>query len=337
MEARTQLAPGYQLWEVPGKPLVVHTHLGVGNRLVAEVTWGEAARKRGVPVTGVLIGTIERGDPVVVRVEDFETIDKDDDGAFEDACRKWQPDESRQTYAVGYFRARQSEGFSLAERDLEILDRFFPSPWHIAMLINPSGSQVKAGFFFREDGVFQRITPLEFPIGPKQSTPQETPRKHTRETRTLVPEVVAQVQETVTTLSHRDASPNKRLRGGWVWIPLSFIFLLLGVLLGFQAALTMAPRASENRTPDFGLGLSVSRTDNNLSVKWDRDSAAIHAALRGTLDIRDGNYSKSVPLDAAQLQNGNILYRNSSNSIRFQLVVYPKEGVSITEVTEWKQ
>ena len=30
-----------------------------------------------------------------------------------------------------------------------------------------------------------------------------------------------------------------RLRGGWVWIPLSFVFLLVGTILGFQVALSV--------------------------------------------------------------------------------------------------
>jgi proteasome lid subunit RPN8/RPN11 len=330
MEAKTQPVPGYYVWEVPGKPVAVHLHLGVASRLVAEVTLGQAARKRGAEVCGVLIGTIERGDTSIVRVEDFEPVENEDaDGpaSFQDACSRWQPDESRSAYAVGYFRSRAGHEFLLTPRDLGLLDRFFPSPWHVALLIEPSAN-VRAGFFFREDGAFQRATPLEFSLGRRLAIEEAPPRRRGRDTRTLVPEVVAAEEE---------IPAKKRLRGGWVWIPLCFIFLLLGVLLGFQFALTIAPRLSQSHDQVFSLGLAVSKTGNNLSVKWDREAPAVRAAMSGVLDIADGSYTKSVALDTAQLQNGSILYRNSSNAIKFRLIVYPNTGVSVTETIEWKQ
>lgn len=88
---------------------------------------------------------------------------------------------------------------------------------------------------------------------------------------------------------------------------------------------------------DFSLGLSVTRSDDNLSVRWDRDAAAIHAASRGVLEIEDGSYTKSVDLDPAQLNNGSIIYRNSSGSVRFRLVVYPRARISVTETVDWKR
>jgi hypothetical protein len=337
MGARTQPTPGYYVWEVAGKPVVVHLHLGVVDRLAAEITLGEAARKRGAEVGGVLIGTIERGDPSVVRIDDFETVDDHDEGAgFEDACAHWRPDETRPTYAVGYFRSRAGEGFSLAPRDIELLAKFFPSPWHVALLVKRSPERVAAGFFFREDGAFQQSTPLEFPLGRRELTREEPPprerRRSGRDTRTIVPDVVAQEDDRGSSL----ARSRRPVRGGHVWIPLAFIFLLLGVLVGFQAALTMAPKISDNATKDFSLGLSVSKAAENLSVHWDRQALAVRTAPRGVLEIEDGSYKKSVELDTAQLQNGALLYRNSSNAVKFRLVVYPREGVSVTQTADWR-
>jgi len=128
-----------------------------------------------------------------------------------------------------------------------------------------------------------------------------------------------------------------RIRSGWVWIPLSFVFLLFGVLIGFMASMSWGSKSASSAAADFSLGLTVAKSDDNLSVKWDRQSAAVKSAQRGLLEIEDGGYTKPVDLDAAQLQNGSIIYRNSSGTVRFRLTVYPTTRVSVTETMEWRQ
>jgi hypothetical protein len=369
MGAMTQGVPGYYVWEIPGKPVAIHVHLDVVDRLLVDVMRGfGAVRKRGAEIGGLLIGTIEPGDPTIVRIEDFESIEcgykrgpsylftEDATRPFEDACDRWQPDDSRPAYAVGYFRSNTREGFSLSPDDIELLDACFPSPYHVALLIKPYGTKVSmAGFFVREDGVFPQTTPLEFPFRRRELTGEEAPphrpmterRPRVRGSNALVPTPAIQEAADDRTGSplrsqlgpaYAITSPSKsRLRSGWVWIPLSFIFLLLGVLLGFQAALSVGSKPSSAATPEFGLGLAIAKTDDNLSVKWDRQAVAVRTAQHGLLEIEDGKYTKSVELDTAQLQNGSIIYRNTSKSVRFRLIVYPKAKVSVTETAEWKQ
>ena len=71
------------IWEVPGKPVVVHFPLNVIERLSAEImrTYG-ANPKRSPEVGGLLLGTVirpengetnaEQRPPTIVRVDDFE-------------------------------------------------------------------------------------------------------------------------------------------------------------------------------------------------------------------------------------------------------------------------
>jgi hypothetical protein len=220
----------------------------------------------------------------------------------------------------------------LGPEDLELLDRHFPEPSQVALLIRPYGTKVSAaGFFFREDGLFQESTPLEFPFRRRELAGDEAPTRQTREREPrIVPPAAAVVDTAV-------PAPTK-VRSGWIWVPVSFIFLLLGVLLGFQAAQTMNPRVSSADTEHFALGLTVSKVDENLSVKWDRQAVAIRTSQRGVLEIEDGTYpAKPVDLDSAQLQNGSILYRPSSGRVRFRLVVYPQARLSVTETMEWKR
>ncbi len=333
----------YYAWEVPGKSVSVHINLDVVDRMVADVMRAFAAvPKRGAEVGGILLGAIEHGPVIKVRIDDFEPVESqyksgpsyllsDQDHAhFRDACDHWQPDESRPFYAVGYYRSHTRDGLTLAPADLALLDEFFPSPEHIALLIKPYGSKPSlAGFFFREDGVFPNLTALEFPFRRRELSPNETPSAAPAPA--LVPPRLPETPGV-------PAEPRSRGLRTTIWIPLSFVFLLFGVALGLMVALA---RSSSTPAPDalnFSLGLSVSRSDDdNLSVRWDRDAAAIRAANRGVLEIEDGSYSKSVDLDPAQLENGNIIYRNSSAQVRFRLSVSPDAHVTVTETADWKR
>lgn len=370
MASGTQPVAGYYVWEVEGKALVVHLRLEVVDRMLADVMRGfGAVPKRGAEVGGVLIGTIEQGDQTVVRIEDFEPVTceykrgpsyllvEEDRALFEEAARRWQPDDSRTTYAVGFYRSHTREGMALSIEDIELMDECFPSPAHVALLIRPYATKVSsAGFFFREHGGFQGETGLEFPFRRRELTGEEAPPRRsmierrprgTREARPVQqmtlgePESMAPPEPGP---AYAVTLPSKsRLRSA-IWIPLSFVFLLFGVALGLMIGLTRAPGRAE--ISDFALGLSVAKADPgdqpkesgfNLNVKWDRGAPAVRVAQRGVLEIEDGKYSKSVDLDTAQLSNGGIIYRNSSKTVRFRLTVYPRSRVSVTETAEWKQ
>lgn len=360
MDPSLQAVPGYYVWELPGKPVVVHLHLGVIDRLLGEVMRGfGAVPKRGAEVGGVLLGTIEQGEQTIVRVEDFEAVacdykrgpsylfTEDDGAAFDDACHRWQPDSSRPSYAVGYFRSHTRDGLSLGTEDLELMEHYFPSPSHIALMVKPFVTKVSvASFFVREDGLFPSTAPLEFPFRRRELTGEEAPPRRTmlervprrRDVRNAVDEETPDEIPAAPEPAYAYTAPARsRGRGAWVWIPLSFVFLLLGLVLGFQAALTMGGKVPGAGAPEFSLGLTVTKEGSNLSVRWDRDASAIKAAQKGVLEIEDGGYTKPVELDAAQLRNGSILFTNSSGTVRFRLIVYPQARVSVMQTMEWKE
>lgn len=368
--AGTQSAAGYYVWEVPGKDITVHLLLDVVDRMLVEVMRGfGAVPKRGAEVGGVLIGTIQHGDPTIVRIEDFDPVEcaykrgpsylfvDEDRAAFEEAVRRWQPDAARPMYAVGLFRSSTRDGMSLSSDDLELLDVLFPSPAHIALLIKPYGTKVSmAGFFFREDRRFQETTPLEFPFRRRELTGEEAPPRRSmierrprgqRESRalsTLPYPAPHDLQEQDYTPPEHVPQPasayavtmpsRSRLRSA-MWIPLSFVFLLFGVGLGLMIGLTRGP--SSNNEAEFNLGLSVSRSDDNLTIKWDRRAAAIREAQRGVLEIEDGNYTKSVELKPVELHSGSIIFRNASAAVHFKLTVYPEDRVSVSETADWSR
>ena len=147
-----------------------------------------------------------------------------------------------------------------------------------------------------------------------------------------LPSFQQQQQQPYPTLS---LSANK-LRRNWVWFPLSFIFLLLGVLLGFQAAMSFSSGKGSSQDP-YAINLGVERRQQDLVVRWDRSNQAIRTASKGVLDIQDGPYKKRVDLDSAQLQTGTVIYRFSTNSVRFKLEVYPRDHIVMSDWVEWKK
>jgi hypothetical protein len=75
MAPKKQGVPGYYVWQIPGKPVAVHLHLDVVDRILADVMRGfSAVPKRGAEVGGVLLGRIENGDRSIVYVEDFQSV-----------------------------------------------------------------------------------------------------------------------------------------------------------------------------------------------------------------------------------------------------------------------
>jgi hypothetical protein len=364
MAAKTQGVPGYYVWEVPGKPVIIHIHLDVVDRILAEVMRGfGAVPKRGAEVGGVLLGTIEHGDPAIVRIEDFEAVEceykrgpsylftHEDAAAFEEAVRQWQPEESRDSYAVGFFRSHTRDGLSLAPEDVELMNEYFPSPQHVALVVKPYGTKVSlGGFFVREDGAFPTTTPLEFPFRRRELSGEEPPARRTmmerrpreRNLRSFpaapaVDDDVESVGMPQPGTAYATTLPSKsRLRSS-IWIPLSFVFLLFGVALGFMIALARPPASSTIAASDFSLGLAVAKEDDDLRVKWDPQSPAVRAAQHGSLEIQESGLTKVVDLDTANLQSGKITVQKQTDSVHFRLTVFPRSGVSITQTAEWHQ
>lgn len=371
MDTTTQDVPGPYVWSVPGKGVEVHLDIEVLERMASEVMRGfGAVPKRGAEVGGLLLGTIEPGRPAIVRIEDFEPVNceykrgpsyllaEDDGRAFADACRRWDRNSGKPAYAVGYYRSNTREGLKFAPEDVELMNHYFPDASEIALLIRPSATRASVGgFFTREEGLFPETSPLEFPFRRWDLTGEEPPARRSmsdsRRERTgpeLVrtpkreepapPAPVTQREELPPppTFASLGEKPEKK-KARWMWMPLSFTFLLLGVALGFQSALFVGPKAPGVTTPqDFSLSLSIVKTGDNLTVRWNRNAAAIRSAQRGVLKIDDGPSSPPpVDLDLAHLESGSMIYRNASKTVKFELTIYESSRVSVTETSEWQE
>ena len=339
----------------------------VGGILLGRWAPGE---KRVVAIDDYVMVPIEykRGPSYLLSEEDAQ--------AFETAVQHARGSEDPLLHPVGYFRSHTRDGVGLGPEDLAIFNLHFPEPEAVALVIRPYATKVsQAGFYFQEGGSFQAGMPLlEFPfrrrdLDPESPAPTRPVRPMDRpvdrpaerpslktfprgkpEQRPLGFDAADQTWAAAThEAAARTSDPEAALaaalmldaktknRGGWIWVPLSFIFLLLGVLLGFQAAQSMRPQLPLGSNAPYNLNLSVTKSGNNLQVKWNRQALAVRTAQKGLLTIADGAYNKPVPLNSFDLQSGSVVYPPYSNHVTFRLDVIVNARDTLTETVDWQQ
>ena len=352
--------PPYYLWAPEGKSTSVRLDFDVVDRLNTEVMRGlGAVPRRGAEVGGLLLGSIETGLHTVVHIRDFEPVpcehkrgpsyllSENDERTFADAVARWRSDDGR-LQVVGYCRSHTRDGLSLAIEDLEILDKYFNLPGQVTLLIRPFATKVaRAGFFLRENGIIDPVaSPLEFPFRRKElggASPSSTSRhlglEDTQVSQPVenalagLPAAPATDDPTPPSAARDILTSPEQVKRSWVWIPLSFVFLMLGVLIGFQVAMNgfrpapVPPTASV----DFSLGLQVSRTAGETIVTWNRAAAALRTASHGLLHIRDGNFYRAVDLRPADLKNGSVIIRRVSPAVELRLEVFQAPNLYVSE------
>jgi hypothetical protein len=335
---------GSYLWEVPGKPVAIQIDLNVVDRISQEVLrgFGTVAR-RGVECGGLLLGTVEARERALVRIVDFEPVacqhargpyyalTDAELARFGETVEQWRANPSRQVHAVGWYRGHLREGLGLSEEDLTHFDRWFPGLSDVALLVKPFATRPSVGaFFFRENGsVRSESSYQEFPFRRRdlggEAVAVEEPAAELPAPPEPAPPAAPAVQPEV------ERGSLIRRSGNWILVPLSFIFLLLGVVLGFQVALGVRSQVPNSRTDPYTLGLSATPTSDSLHVNWDRNAPAIEQAQRGILWIQDGPHRKSVDLDLVQLQNGSIIYRRATGDVSFRLEIFARDRITISE------
>lgn len=356
--------PTHYTWEVEGKAVSVQLDFDLIDRLSMEIMRGFAlVPKRGAEVGGVLLGRVEISDKVVIRVEDFEVVACDylkgpsfllspnEEARFAATVKKYDGGQDRRLYVVGTFRSHTRDNqIILSQEDVDLFRKYANDPSNLILLVRPFATKASvAGIFLEEDGDFRREPSLkEFPFRRRdlggspvaRPTPVEEAAAATPE-----PDLSNWSKDLETKLSEssrgpapvpQDDSPSSRFRRKWVLIPLSFIFLLLGVVAGFQAALVLnRSEADKLAYESLGLGLDAERQGEGILLRWDRNAPAVRFGRRGTLLIEDGEFKKTVNLDEKNLQNGGILYRGVSPGVIFRLEVETQRRGFVSEVIQF--
>jgi hypothetical protein len=375
-EELTQLNPGpdtatkipFYTWQPPQKPINIQLHFDVVDRLLLEVMKGfGAVPRRGAEVGGFLLGTRDQsGDHLTVEIHDFEPIlcEHAEGPSFilsANDLRLWNETIARLQASgrqiVGFYRSHTRDGLHLAEEDLNLLNEYFPNRDLVSLIVKPYATRASvAGFFFWEgDSLRSDSTYLEFPFRRKELGGGVSPldrvvtaarfgQQQSRSTTGAAAPPAAPASPLLTPTLDPPPAPlpdpakAKPARSGWVWIPLSFIFMLLGVILGFQIAISMRPRTPANPYLEaWNLALGVQRLEDRLVVSWDRTAPAVRNANRGVMTILAGDDSRRIDLSFNDLQAGQLIYRSSPSTVIFRLEVYPKDRTSVAETLEYRQ
>jgi proteasome lid subunit RPN8/RPN11 len=376
----------FYTWEPDGKSIKVLIDFDVVDRLSQDVMRGfGAVPRRGAEVGGVLVGTVEAGEKLVVHIQDFETVPcphkrgpsylltEEDEAVFRQTVERLRERSDRGLHAIGYFRSHTRDGLSLSEEDLQLFGRYFPDPSAVVLLIRPYATRVSmAGIFFEEHGQIQpEKSALEFPFRRKElggGSPEPVAKDlEYRKVETIRSQAAAAggfsmpagfspasgsgmgssggaglfgqmpglEARTPGETFEEDPAPSARFKRTWVWLPLSFIFLMLGVLAGFFFAMGGRKGALNSTSADvYRLALAVKREPGALHVTWDRSLPAIRQATGGTLWINEGTpKAKEVRLRAADLQSGSVLVRLEGEAA-FRLEVSLSDGNRLSELYE---
>jgi len=286
------------------------------------------------------------------------------------ALERWKPAPGRRIHAVGYCRSHTRDELALSPEDVELFCTYFSDPASVALVVKPRATGASAvGFFFWEDGEIRSDAPsLEFtfegritrvPLSPDQPLRENGPRPKpapvetaSREAASAEPAAAAEpapapagterepaaepAPAEVTelpdfSLTLLDSAP-RRPKRRWIWA-LPFV-LLVGAGLGLLATRYFRVPGAPVRDP-LSLSLVAQEYNGNLHLTWDRNAPAILAAGRGALIISDGDHSRSLELDAGQLQNGSVIYRRITNRVKFRLEVFIKANNSVSEIFEF--
>jgi hypothetical protein len=245
-----------------------------------------------------------------------------DEGCDDLRIQGWEP--------IGWYHSHTRSEISLSDRDVDIHNRYFPDPWHVALVVRPHAMQpMRAGFFFREangsihaDSSYSEFLLLPAPpavvgqaVSPAiaSSPPAEVVR----------PAPSAGVGQAD---SPAIAQPSRK----WlVWIA-----ILLGMgagLFAFQQDWTRVFAAG--RSPS--VPLMAYDLDGQLQIRWDWAAESIRSAEAGTLEIADGATHTVIAIEKRRLRSGTVSYARIGDRVDVRLVLREPGGKVYEEFTSF--
>lgn len=132
-----------------------------------------------------------------------------------------------------------------------------------------------------------------------------------------------------------DLHPAPVKRSSWAWAPLSFIFLLLGILIGAGITLMMdRARIVKPSADPYAMTLGLTHFGDSFHLSWNPRMPALRQARGGELVIEEHEATKTQPLSADDLARGGIIYRGVSEPVRFRLTVFLSDRAALIETVE---
>jgi hypothetical protein len=329
------------LWWFPGSPVRVHLDLRVVQELKNRLLYSDAGPAS--PEEGLLFGEIGSGATVILEFQSAATE------SVRSLIEKLSPDKKRSL--VGYYRTESRDAFKLNPQDHSLAQDHFARPYNVFLLVHRNSFGPPTAMFFFHDGNGRMVdfAFMEFPFDPSLLASEQDDRmRRTQQVQPIavaaaqppaVPPIAAQPPPT------RPRSPRKSL----VWTCALTSAVALGVSLSSGSSrarysnvwhalantLSQAPAtyfAARSSSRPL-ISLRAIKQSGFLALTWDRDSALIKAAISGVLSIRDGDSTRVIACDSAQLRDGSLLYVPETDQISMQLTVNTPTRTYVESVT----
>jgi hypothetical protein len=341
-------------WAVAESPLTIEYSLVVLEEIRHGVTEGfQRLSRGGIEVGGVLYGMHE-GSTVQIqamreivcehaRGPSFLLSDNDRAALAEQLARNQEDHKLEGMLAVGWFLFHPRGEIALTESDLETFNAFFPAPWQITLVIRPGRmGLMRAGFFVREsDGAvksersYQDFSFPDRPAAPDRPPPDRGAPGDRRNAFSydVHPDTMPSAPHDVSLFGQPPASipqylPYPETRRRWPWG-------LLAVVLAVAIVAILDLRFSAPRPAPEPISLSVAERDGQLQIQWNHSSRSITGAARGTLEITDGQDSRSLPLTRLDLSRGSFNYLRKSADVEIRMTVEDSAGEKTQEASRF--
>ena len=341
-------------WAVAESPLTIEYSLVVIEEIRHVVTEGfQRLSRGGLEVGGILYGT---HDGSAVRIQAMREIvcehargpsfllsDNDRTALAEQLTRNQEDHKLEGMVAVGWFLSHTRGEITLTDSDLETFNAFFPASWQITLVIRPGRSGfMRAGFFVRESGgaVKSERSYLDFSFPDRPVAPDRPPRDRglppdRRNAPAYEPaaEASAPAPHDVPLFGQPAAAmqqylPYPETRRKWPWG-------IIAVVLAVAVVAILGLRLFAPRLAPEPISLSVAERDGQLQIQWNHSSRSIASAARGTLQITDGQESRSLPLTPLDLSRGSFNYLRKSADVEVRMTVEDSAGEKMQEASRF--
>jgi proteasome lid subunit RPN8/RPN11 len=328
----------------------------------------------GAEIGGVLLGSRERGRVVITDFAPLAcehafgpsfTLSKSDLARLEVMLGSGSKNSA--STPVGWYHSHTRSEIFLTEADLEIHKRFFPEPWHVALVLKPHTFQpTRAGFFFREKdgsiqatGSYQEFVLHPLPMRPAPAAAAAAPAEPAKpftipegpvvEIRQAAAQVVpepeperepepAPILVQVPALEPPPSEEPKRRR---FWGPIGFLAVALGagMALGvYQSRDRWLPQGAGSppaAAPQASVTLTTLDHDGQLQISWDGNAPEILHSSGGALTIVDGGEPRTIALDPAHLQTGSFTYARQGEKVDLTLVINQSNGRKLVQAATY--
>jgi hypothetical protein len=256
------------------------------------------------------------------------------------------------TQMVGWYSIRSFASPGLTPRDIDFHNRYFQHASCIGLVFTPQGtenallelySRVQGGPLCAQDRCsgrrwldFERDSVTTAPLALTiQSEDANFPYAR-------VYEVLSSLETKSIPEPFAIAAPAQAVRRKLLSISTAALVLMTaGLAFGWLHARANVQRAKVQSvavaTPvaaplpsETGIGMNVQSQGDRLLIRWNRQLPEVRTAKGGMLVIHDGVQRRRVTLDAADIENGSVLYRPQSNDVSLALDLLTQRGSVLT-------